>query len=38
MHNFCYFLEEVGKNLRIIDELFEQESMDLNFPGFPSNY
>jgi len=29
IHNFHHFLEELGKNLRSMDELFEQEFIQL---------
>jgi len=29
IHNFCYFLEELEKNLRSLDSLLEQESIAL---------
>ena len=29
IHNFHHFLEQLGKNLRSMDELFEQESINL---------
>lgn len=29
IHNFRHFLEELGKNLKDMDELFEQESIHL---------
>ena len=29
IHNFRYFLEELGKNLREVDALIEQESIHL---------
>lgn len=29
IHNFRHFLEELGKNLKDMDELFEQESIHI---------